>query len=108
MDYKSISSDSTVIDKSHIFVTYGSKGWEFKTADGKYLMQFQSRLQFRYANPFDSDPLTFDDFNKGNQHNSKINRARLKIGGNVYQIWLKYYWEYELASRNYTGKKLMI
>lgn len=103
-----ISSDSTVVGKSPIFVTYGSKGWEFGTSDGNYLLQFQSRLQFRYANPWDTNPVTFDDFNKEPQNVLKINRARLKIGGNVYQPWLKYYWEYELAAGNLLDFRVMI
>ncbi|MGB4497102.1 MAG: hypothetical protein WBI40_00250, partial [Methylococcaceae bacterium] len=43
-------------DKSSASVSYGSKGFEFKTDDNKFSMAIQSRLQFRYANPFDGDP----------------------------------------------------
>jgi phosphate-selective porin len=91
-----------------IQVKYGGKGWEFSTAGGNYLLQFQSRLQFRYAVPGDSDPLTYDDFNKDEQFILKINRARLKIGGNVFEKWMKYYWEYELAASNLLDFRMMI
>lgn len=89
-------------------INYGKKGIEFGTTDGKYKLQFQGRLQFRYANPGDRDPVNFNDF--GDYHNSvfKINRARLKIGGNVYQPWLKYYWEYDFPSNNLLDFRLMI
>jgi hypothetical protein len=100
--------DSGSHRKTSIQVKYGDKGWEFSTPDGKYVLQFQSRLQFRYAVPGDTDPLTYDDFEKDRQNIFKINRARLKIGGNVYQPWLKYYWEYELASGNLLDFRMML
>lgn len=91
-----------------IQIKYGSKGWEFATEDGDYKLQFQSRLQFRFAHPGDTDPVTFDDFQKGEQNLFKINRARLKIGGNAFQPWFKYYWEYELAAGNLLDFQMMV
>jgi phosphate-selective porin len=93
-------NDSTKSKKRNpqIQVKYGSKGWEFSTPDGNYKLQFQSRLQFRFSIPFDIDPVTFDEFQQTEKKTFRINRARLKIGGNVYRPWLKYYWEYELAA----------
>ena len=93
---------------SKIQVTYGSKGWEFATEDDNYKLQFQSRLQFRFAHPIDTDPITFDDFQKEEQNIFKVNRARLKIGGNAFQEWLKYYWEYELAAGNLLDFQMMV
>src|SRR5262245_7427626 len=61
-------------------VRYTHKGFEFMTKDKKFLLQFQSRLQFRFATLEDQDPLTFDDFTGEKQPSFKINRARLKIG----------------------------
>ena len=75
------------ITQQKISVTYGNKGWEFGTTDGKFFT-VESRLQFRYAYPFDSDPVTFEDFGKEDQQILKINRARLKIGGNAFKPWL--------------------
>lgn len=89
-------------------VTYGDKGWEFKTVDGRYLLQIQSRLQFRYATPFDTDPYTYDDFNEDDHQVFKVNRARLKVGGNAYEAWLKFFWEYELASGNMLDFRVMV
>lgn len=94
-------------EKPEINVKHGDKGWEFSTSDDKYKLQFQSRLQFRYAAPFDSDPLTLNDFEE-DQHILKINRARLKIGGNAFRKWLKYYWEYELFSANLLDFRMMV
>ncbi|WP_276483836.1 porin [Paraflavitalea pollutisoli] len=81
-------------------VQYGSKGFEFNTTDNKFLLQIQSRLQFRFATPEDEDPVTFDDFSGEKKPVFKINRARLKVGGHAFVPWLKYYWEYELSQSN--------
>ena len=87
---------------------YTEKGWEFASSDGRYKLQFQSRLQFRWSEPFDSNPVTYDDFDKGDRSSFKVNRARLKIGGNAYQPWLKYYWEYELMAGNLLDFRVMV
>jgi hypothetical protein len=62
-------------------ISYGDRGFEFQASDQKYLLQIQSRLQFRYAFPADQNPLTLDDFEEENRHIFKINRTRLKVGG---------------------------
>ncbi|MEL4307746.1 OprO/OprP family phosphate-selective porin [Joostella sp. CR20] len=89
-------------------IDYGKKGFEFKSTDDRYLLQIQSRLQFRFATPDDQDPITFDDYDDENSNLFKINRARLKVGGNAYQTWLKYYWEYELSRSNLLDFRIMI
>ena len=103
-----LKTDTLETDADRPHVTYGNKGWQFSTTDGKYMLQFQSRLQFRYAVPFDTDPITYDDHLDADQQILRINRARLKIGGNVYEKWLKYYWEYELAASNLLDFRLMV
>ncbi|HEY5823283.1 MAG TPA: porin [Cyclobacteriaceae bacterium] len=89
-------------------VKYGKKGFELQTRDNKFLLQIQSRLQFRFATPNDQDPVTFDDFEKDNMKLFRINRARLKIGGHAFQPWLKYNWEYELSQSNLLDFRVMI
>jgi hypothetical protein len=102
------NEDSSKTEHGELQVTYGDKGWQFQTVDGRYLLQIESRLQFRYAFPFESDPVTYEDFGQDDQQILKINRARLKIGGNVFQTWLKYYWEYELAAGNLLDFRMMV
>jgi phosphate-selective porin len=106
--FSDTEKDSSTTEQSKPKVTYGNKGWQFSSSDGKYALQFQSRLQFRYAAPFDTDPVTFEDYTNADQHILKINRARLKIGGNAYEKWLKYYWEYELAASVILDFRLMV
>src|SRR6187551_1353338 len=89
-------------------IKYGSKGFEFRTGDDKFLMQIQSRFQFRFATPEDQDPVTFDDFSDEKKRVLKINRARLKVGGHAYKPWIKYNWEYELAQSNLLDFRIMI
>ncbi len=101
-------ADSTAISEESIKITYVNKGIEFSTTDGNFKLQLQSRLQFRYAYPFDTNPITFSDFQKNKTQTFKINRARLKIGGNIFKSWLKFYWEYELAAGNLLDFRLMV
>jgi len=87
---------------------YGDKGWVFTSADAMYRMAFQSRLQFRYVYPMDADPLSCADFPASELSTFKIRRARLKIGGHAFEKWLKYYWEYELASASLLDFRVMV
>ncbi|MGD8700559.1 MAG: porin [Gemmatimonadales bacterium] len=91
-----------------IRVGHGSRGFELGTSDGNYLLQLQFRVQLRYAYPFDSDPLTFDDFSEQEQNLFKVNRSRIKVGGNAYQPWLKYYMEYELGGNALLDFRVMV
>lgn len=91
--------DTTGIDR-RATVKYGAKGMEFRTRDDHFLLQVQSRLQFRFSTPEDQDPVTFDDFQSDKRTTLDINRARLKVGGHAFKPWLKYYWEYELSQSN--------
>ena len=96
-------------DTGHsVQVHYGDKGFELNTKNKKFLLQLQSRLQFRFATPSDQDPITFDDYGAGKHPVFKINRARLKIGGYAFQPWLQYYWEYELSQSNLLDFRVMI
>ena len=70
--------DSVIVEKNWK-IDYGSKGFELRAPDNKYLLQIQSRLQFRFATPSDNDPVTFNDFNDQQNSVFKINRSRLKV-----------------------------
>lgn len=80
-------------------VTYGDKGFYLRSHNGNYMMHIEWRGQFRLAYPYDDDPVTFDNFGD-EQLFLGINRARMKVGGHVFDPTFKYYLEYELfASR---------
>jgi phosphate-selective porin len=101
-------TDSTSGAEESIKINYGNKGIEFSAVDGNYKLQIQSRLQFRYSYPFDTDPITFSDFQDEKTQTFKINRARLKVGGNVFQPWVKFYWEYDFPGSNLLDFRLML
>lgn len=82
------------------FIQHSDKGFEFRTADNRFLLQLGARLQFRFATPYDENPVAYEDFNAANKNSLEINRARLKLGGYVYKPWLKYFMEYELGQSN--------
>lgn len=96
------------ISSEKINVEYTKKGFQFSTPDKNYSLHLEARLQFRFATPNDQSPVNFDDFFQDNKTSFKINRARLKIGGNAYKPWLKYYFEYELAQGNLLDFRVMI
>ena len=100
--------DSTSNTEESIKVTHGDKGVEFATSDGNFKLQIQSRFQFRYSYPFDSDPVTYSDYQKDKTQTFNINRARIKVGGNVFNPWLNFYWEYDITSSNLLDFRFMI
>ena len=75
---------------------HGSKGFEFETADGRYLLQIDTRMQFRLSHPSDDNPVTFEP--EPDQTSFDLRRARLKVGGHAGYEWLKYYWEFDFPS----------
>ncbi|MEJ1238104.1 porin [Chryseolinea sp. T2] len=95
-------------DSSRVVARYGNKGFELRTIDNNFLLQIQGRLQFRFATPADTDPITYDDFVGERKPVFKINRARIKIGGHAFKPWLGYYWEYELSQSNLLDFRVMI
>ena len=79
-------------------IEHGSKGFEFATEDGRYLLQIDSRMQFRLSHPSDDNPVTFEP--EPDQTSFDLRRARLKVGGHAGYEWLKYYWEFDFPSSN--------
>ncbi|NMM48240.1 OprO/OprP family phosphate-selective porin [Marinigracilibium pacificum] len=106
-----IVKDSVVVieKKSDVKpLSYGKNGFEMRSQDNKFSMNIRARLQFRFATPEDQDPLTFNDLSGELKPVFKINRARLKVGGHGYKPWLKYYFEYELATSRLLDFRIMI
>ncbi|SHK91228.1 hypothetical protein SAMN04488028_11138 [Reichenbachiella agariperforans] len=78
---------------------YGEKGWELSYGEN-YLMTLEWRLQFRFAgiSGQQTDFYVQDEDNVNSTF--ALQRARLKVGGHVYQPYLKYYLEYDFPSNN--------
>ncbi len=82
--------------ESPVVASYGSKGFQLATRDGKFETNLQWRAQFRYSNPYGSDPRQIDDFEDPGSSNFEARRLRMKIGGHGFQPWMKYYFEVDL------------
>lgn len=102
------SPDTAIANPLGLSATYGNKGFEFTTANNRFKLQLQSRLQFRVSTPQDQNPVSFDDFDQAPSPVLENNRARLKVGGHGYKPWLKYYWEYDVAGGNLLDFRVMI
>ena len=78
---------------------HGKVGLVFETADGSYRNHTWFRGQFRYYYPFDRDPTTSEDVtSRVDESSFVIRRARLKVDGNVFARWLRYYFEYDFVN----------
>jgi len=56
-----------------------------------------TRAQIRYTSQYVDDPRETDDFLAESDSKLNINRARLKIEGHIYQPWIRYFSQFELA-----------
>jgi phosphate-selective porin OprO/OprP len=90
------SADLTppLLDGLPVAVRYGKHAFQFRTHDNLFSLAIQNRIQFRYANPFDSDPRSLRDLSR-DQSSFMIRRARTKLNGHAYWSWLKYAMQYD-------------
>lgn len=77
---------------------HGSKGFEFESEDGRYLLQIDSRMQFRFSHSSDDNPVSLDA--EPDQTSFEFRRACLKVGGHAIHDWLRYYWEFDFLFAN--------
>lgn len=94
-------------DTTSVVLSHGDKGFEFKTVDEKYKLQLQARFQFRYATPYDGNPRTYTQLLRPDRQVAKINRARIKVGGNAYSPDLKFYLEYDIGKNALLDYRVM-
>ena len=83
--------DST---EERVRIGHGSRGVEIETEGGRFLIQIQPRLQFRYTGGTLGDTVLADRVTPGPTFG--VNRARIKIGGHAFTPDLTYFFEYEL------------
>lgn len=75
-------------------IAYGKNGFVLSDDKSLFSLSIQNRIQFRYANPFDSDPRSVNDLEQ-ELSSFMIRRARTKLNGHAYWPWLKYYLQYD-------------
>ncbi len=93
-------------EKNDFYVTKG-KGFEFHFFDNQYQLNIDFRGQFRAATPFDGFPDEFGDFSVG-ESTIKINRARIKIGGHVFDSAYTFYFEQDIKGNNLLDFRVQI
>lgn len=93
---KAEEQEKAKASKSPVTVSWGKKGFEFKTTDGKFSTRLQWRFQGRWSYPDRGDEDSFGDFNDNPESTFELRRVRMKIGGHGYQPWIKYYFEVDL------------
>ncbi len=94
------------IEDKKFKVFYAKPGFQFQTSDERYKLLINFRFQFRGYLNFDKDPTSIEDF-ESFKDDFNINRARIKFGGNVFQEWMKYYFEYDLKGENVLNLEFM-
>jgi phosphate-selective porin OprO and OprP len=83
---------SSAISGAH--ASYTKNGFQLLSDDHAFSLNIQNRIQLRYANPFDSDPRSFEDL-KREESSFILRRARTKLTGHAYWDWLKYALQYD-------------
>jgi hypothetical protein len=74
-----------------------SLGLEFTSANEKFSINPWLRGQFRFSDPFDSDPRTMQEFADEPGSDLEVRRARLKVEGYLFGPRLGFYYEHELS-----------
>lgn len=75
-------------------------GLEYASKEGGFFINAWLRGQFRYSNPFDQDPLQYEDFDDAPGGEFEIRRARLKVEGHLINEKIGYYFEHELTGNH--------
>ncbi len=79
----------------------------FDINDGRHKVELDFRAQFRAANPFDGFPGSEEGFDADDTETS-INRARIKLGGHLFQPWFKFYFEEDVKGPHLLDARIMI
>jgi phosphate-selective porin len=80
----------------HDWFRRGDKGFELGDPDGRWFANVDLRAKLRYTGT-DIDERSLDGGSEEHEDETEVNRLRLKIGGNVFQPWITYYYEHELT-----------
>jgi len=75
----------------------GGLGIEYTSPNKRFSINPWLRAQFRFSDPFDSDPRNDDDFANKPGDDLEVRRARLKIKGYLFNPKIGFYYEHELS-----------
>lgn len=85
--------ETKLAKKKDLGLTYVSPGERFK-------INAWLRGQFRYSDPFDSDPRTADDYANVPGDDFEVRRGRLKVQGYLFNPKIGFYYEHELTGEH--------
>lgn len=82
-----------------IQVTYGAdEGLELRGRNDRFLLRLGGRVQFRYAEPFEDDPLDPEELGQDRKRLTRIRRARFRASGHVLTPKLTFAYQYDLVN----------
>ena len=81
---------SKLVRKKDLGITFGS-------AEGPFRVNAWLRGQFRFSDPFDSAPLTAEDYADAPGDEVEVRRGRIKVEGHLFSPNIGFYYEHELT-----------
>lgn len=72
-------------------------GLKYESPNGRFSINPWLRGQFRYSDPFDSDPRTADEYANLPGGDLDVRRGRLKVEGHIFEPRIGFYYEHELT-----------
>lgn len=72
-------------------------GLKYVSPNERFFVNPWLRGQFRFSDPFDSDPLTTEDYQNVPGDDLEVRRARLKVKGYMFNPKVGFYYEHELS-----------
>ncbi len=82
----------------HRVITYGDEGLEVRDDGNRFRFVLGGRVQFRYASPFEDDPLDPEELGRERETLTSIRRARFKSTGHLFSPKLTYNFQYDLVN----------
>lgn len=80
-------------------ITYGPEtGLELRDRDDRFSLRLGGRVQFRYATPFEDDPLDPEELGRERETLTRIRRARVRASGHLFTPRLTYSYQYDLVN----------
>lgn len=79
-------------------ISYGPEGLELRDADDDFRLRIGGRVQFRYASPFEDDPLDPEEIGRERQTLTRIRRARFRASGHLFSPKLTFNYQYDLVN----------
>ena len=97
--FASLFAASAIADSSLLTPAEKKKtlGINYTSPNERFSINPWLRGQFRYSDPFDSDPRTVDEFENVPGDDFEVRRARLKVKGYIFNPIVGFYYEHELS-----------